>query len=68
MQRVDLIQRSYSDDTQEYSIVIGLDKDLTFYVYSLPDFYRFYTGKDEKEAIQCFKKYTLDHKGELESF
>jgi hypothetical protein len=57
--KVDIIKRVFSnrDKADETSLVIGLDKDQTFYVYTIPEFLRIYTGKDEKEAFKYFNKY-----------
>ena len=65
---IDIIQRHFSDDTKDYSIAWGLDKDFKFYVYSIPDFVSIYKGPDEKHAKQVFEKYTKDFTGERVSF
>lgn len=68
MRKIDIIQRAFSNNTKEYSIVWGLDADLTFYVYSIPDFVRIYTGPDENEARRIFNEYTKTFNGETESY
>lgn len=64
--KVDIIKRTFTED-KEYSVIIGLNKELVFSVYSIPDFTNFYTGKDEKEAFATFDKHTKDLTGETES-
>lgn len=66
--KVDLIKRAYSDNTKEYSIIWGIDKELNFYVYTIPDFLMIYKGSSKKESENKFNEYLENFCGEIESF